>query len=147
MGSSTTGSAHIIYFLWVDVLCSQDLCLGCGGAERANKTRLLKKKNKKSVSGGRCQLCMEIVVFGLNPGIRCSREESFLGPRQSTIVAWELCVHAWVCMCICACACMHVYMHARMHACTHALLIASCLPCLFTSSFRIYVLGRPPPFF
>lgn len=31
----------------------------CGGAERENRTRL----KKKSVSGGRCQLCVEIVFW------------------------------------------------------------------------------------
>lgn len=93
---------------------------------RENRTRL--KKKKKVVSGGRCQLCVEIVVFGPNPGIRCSREESFLGPFQSTVVAWELCVHAWVCVCVHACIC----------ECVFPLLPSYLL-------FSIYVLGRPPP--
>lgn len=96
-------SPHHLFSLGHSALLSRFVLWLWWSWERKNRTRL----KKKSVSGSRCQLCMEIVVFGPNPGIRCSREESFLGPRQSTIVAWELCVHAWVCVLVHAC--MHLW--------------------------------------
>lgn len=96
-------SPHHLFSLGRSALLSRFVLWLWWSWERKQDTPL---KKKKSVSGGRCQLCMEIVVFGPNPGIRCSREESFLGPRQSTIVTWELCVHAWAC----------VLMHACMHS-------------------------------